>query len=491
MSIRKKLLYSIVVGGGVALLVYGLILINTYLKVHRVTEQSELISNVVSGVFELTVITNDYLLYQSEGAQKQWEMKYTSLNRTLTDIEVSNPDEQAILDEIIQNYNEIQPLFSGLVEIYTGRITSGDEIILPQEIEQRLIGQLSVKSQRIVSNALRLESINNVHVDVAQRGGIFLLIVSSGIIATIALFGGFWVSNRILEGINQLQQGTEIIAAGSLGHRVDITSNDEIGQLASAFNRMATNLETHTTRLEQSNRDLQEFTYIATHDLQEPLRKILAFSDRLMARYGQAFDETGQDYINRMHEATRRLQSLIDDLLVYSRASTQAQPPTPINLTDVAQAVVSDLEGQLQQIGGKVAFEALPVIEADPTQMHQLLRHLIDNSLKFSQDGLPPLIKLRGNLVEQEGTLAKEWCQIIVEDNGIGFEQQFAERIFKPFQRLHRRREYGGSGMGLAICRRIVERHNGRITANSVPGKGATFIVTLPVKQYKEMSIYD
>ena len=491
MSIRKKLLYSIVVGGGVALLVYGLILIRTYQQVHRAIEQSELISNIVSGVFELTVITNDYLLYQSERAQTQWEMKYSSLNQALTNIEVSDSEDQAILHEIRQNYNETQPLFSELVEIYTGEIIGGDHTILSQEIEQRLIGQLSVKSQRMVTNALRLESINNDHVEVAQRGGSILLMVSSGILATVALLGVFWVSNRILEGINQLQLGTETIAAGNLGHRVDITSNDEIGQLASAFNGMANNLENYTTRLEQSNRDLQEFTHIASHDLQEPLRKILAFGDRLMIKYREAFDQTGQDYMRRLHDATRRMQILIDDLLVYSRLSTQIHPPTQINLTDVAQAVVSDLENQLQQTGGDIEYHNLPTIEADSEQMNQLFFHLIENALKFRREGELLVVQLRGSLARQEGSTSSEICQIIVEDNGIGFEQQFSERIFKPFQRLHRRGEYGGSGIGLSICRRIVELHRGSITATSVPGEGATFIIRLPVNQPKETYIHD
>ncbi|MBL7160991.1 MAG: hypothetical protein ISS57_00180 [Anaerolineales bacterium] len=192
-----------------------------------------------------------------------------------------------------------------------------------------------------------------------------------------------------------------------------------------------------------------------------------------------------------MHNATQRLQNLIDDLLVYSRVSTQAQPPTRINMTDIAQAAVADLESQLQQTGGRVEFETLPTIEADPAQIHQLLGHLIINSLKFCQEELPPVVKLRGSLVGQDGILSNEMCQIIVEDNGIGFEQLFSERIFKPFQRLHRRGEYDGSGMGLSICRRIVEHHGGSITATSVPGQGTTLTITLPVRQSKEMSIHE
>ena len=251
----------------------------------------------------------------------------------------------------------------------------------------------------------------------------------------------------------------------------------------STAKRAEIDLQGYAAKLEQSNRDLQEFAYIASHDLQEPLRKVLAFGDRLVNKYGDVLDDTGRDYLKRMRDASQRMQTLINDLLTFSRVSTRAQPFVRVDLSSVAEEVVSDLENQLERTQGKVVCGKLPVIEADLTQMYQLLQNLINNGLKFHQDELPPVIQVSASV--SRGT-----CHLTVKDNGIGFDMQYLDRIFKPFQRLHSRQEYEGSGMGLAICRRIVERHSGTITASSAPEKGATFIITLPIHQSKGENAY-
>lgn len=242
--------------------------------------------------------------------------------------------------------------------------------------------------------------------------------------------------------------------------------------------RAEDNLQVYAAKLEQSNRDLQEFAYIASHDLQEPSRKVLAFSDRLANKYGNVMDETGRDYLKRMRDASQRMQTLINDLLSFSRVSTRTQPFSPVDLNELTKEVISDLEYQIDRTEGEVELGNLPIIEADTTQMHQLLQNLINNALKFHAEGRPPKVQISA---ETSSTA----CQIQVKDNGIGFDEQYLDRIFKPFQRLHSREEYEGSGMGLAICRRIVERHGGELTARSVLGEGSTFIVTLPIHQNK------
>jgi PAS domain S-box-containing protein len=237
-------------------------------------------------------------------------------------------------------------------------------------------------------------------------------------------------------------------------------------------------LQVYAAKLEQSNRDLQEFAYIASHDLQEPSRKVLAFSDRLANKYGSMLDENGRDYLKRMRDASQRMQTLINDLLTFSRVSTRIQPFSPVNLNELVRDVVSDLEYQIDRTQGVVDLGLLPTIDVDSTQMHQLLQNLITNALKFHRDGWPPHVQVTAEATDTT-------CKILVKDNGIGFEEQYLDRIFKPFQRLHSREEYEGSGMGLAICRRIVERHGGDITAQSVLGEGSTFIVSLPIHQNK------
>ncbi|MFQ6099967.1 MAG: GAF domain-containing protein [Anaerolineae bacterium] len=259
-----------------------------------------------------------------------------------------------------------------------------------------------------------------------------------------------------------------------------------------------TELQERAEALARSNAELEQFAYVASHDLQEPLRKVRAFGDRFEAKYADMLDERGRDYLERMQGAASRMQEMINDLLTLSRVTTRAQPFVPVDLRQLADEAVSDLEIRIERSSGRVEIDELPTIEADPIQMRQLLGNLIGNALKFQRKGKSPVVKVYGKLLdgqERHGEPApgsematatdSAKCQIFVQDNGIGFDEKYLERIFQPFQRLHGRSEYEGSGMGLAICRKIAERHGGSITAQSTPGQGATFIVTLPVNQPK------
>lgn len=253
-------------------------------------------------------------------------------------------------------------------------------------------------------------------------------------------------------------------------------------------------LKIFAAKLERSNRELQDFASVASHDLQEPLRKIQAFGDRLKGRCGESFDDTGRDYLERMQNAAGRMQTLINDLLMFSRVTTNARAFTEVDLSEVAREVVCDLETRIEREGAAVEIHELPVIEADALQMRQLLQNLVGNSLKYHRPETPPRIKIYGSLMKWErrsrpraGThQPAPLAQIIVEDNGIGFNEKYLDRIFTVFERLHGRTVYEGTGVGLAVCRRIVERHGGQITARSAPGEGASFIVTLPIKQASE-----
>jgi len=248
-------------------------------------------------------------------------------------------------------------------------------------------------------------------------------------------------------------------------------------------------LERYAAELQRSNAELQDFASIASHDLQEPLRKVLAFGGRLQEHCGPQLDDTGRDFLRRMQNAAARMSNLIEALLQYSRVSTRAQPFQPVDLQQAALEVVADLETSIQEAQAQVSIGVLPRLVADRTQMWQLLQNLLSNAIKFHRPGAAPEVWIDSQAVENDcwaGAPAEPafgsvgWWEIRVRDNGIGFEEKHFERIFRPFQRLHGRSEYAGSGMGLAICRKIVARHGGSITATSQPGQGATFVVTLP-----------
>ena len=240
-------------------------------------------------------------------------------------------------------------------------------------------------------------------------------------------------------------------------------------------------LRIYNEQLKRSNQNLEDFAYIASHDLQEPLRKVKAFSDFIKTKYESVLDEKGLDYISRMQSATGRMQALIDSLLTYSRVATKAQPFALVDLNVTLQGVITDLEMRIRDTGGRVDAGQLPSLEADHVQMQQLFQNLIGNALKFHRKDVPPVVKIYNQPVGAD----EGYCRIVVEDNGIGFEEKYAEKIFAIFQRLHGREEYEGTGVGLAICRKIMDRHYGSIVARSVPGEGTKFIFTLPLKQKK------
>ena len=247
--------------------------------------------------------------------------------------------------------------------------------------------------------------------------------------------------------------------------------------------RAETTLQTYAVQLERSNRELQDFAYIASHDLQEPLRKIQAFGERLEIKFKDVLNEEGQDYLLRMRNSAARMQNLINDLLSYSRVTTRIQPFIKIDLNYVVQEVLLDLAERIDETNGQIEVGNVPEFEADPMQMRLLFQNLISNSLKFHKPDSPPMIKISGKLLEPHENLNDRFVELEVKDNGIGFDEKYLPRIFQPFQRLHNRGEYEGSGIGLAICRKIVEMHGGSITAKSKPGQGAVFLVTLPVIQ--------
>ncbi len=228
--------------------------------------------------------------------------------------------------------------------------------------------------------------------------------------------------------------------------------------------------------LARTNEELAQFASVASHDLQEPLRKIVAFGDRLRSRLAGSLDEQGRDYLDRMQNAARRMGELIESLLELSRATAKGGMFESVDLNTVVSEVLVDLEARIKQTGGRVEVRELPTLIADRLQMRQLLQNLIGNALKFHKQNEAPVVQLSSR-ANKNGA----W-EIHVVDNGIGFEEKYLDRIFRPFQRLHGRDEFEGSGMGLAICHKIVARHSGQIIAHSQFGVGSDFVVTLPAR---------
>lgn len=248
------------------------------------------------------------------------------------------------------------------------------------------------------------------------------------------------------------------------------------------------------TLLESANRELDRFAFMASHDLQEPLRKIRTFSDLLFLKYKSMLDVDAVTYINRIQHAAERMQTLIKDILAFSRISNEKDTFILSDLNLVMKEAITDLEAAIAEKQAQIIAETLPSIDINPGLIRPLFYNLISNALKYSKKEEPPVIRIRSAMATINGNSGKtpngnstdhkgQYCRIFIEDNGIGFDQVYAEQVFDMFRRLHVGKEFEGTGIGLALCKKIVEKHNGYISAQSKPGLGSTFIISLPVKQ--------
>jgi signal transduction histidine kinase len=302
--------------------------------------------------------------------------------------------------------------------------------------------------------------------------------------ATSSLFSSVSGSRKWLPWVIYLA-----LAIVALGFLVVLRRmSDSAAALSTANARLASSnarLESSNALLRQaaelsrSNAELEQFASVASHDLQEPLRKVQTFAAQLTATERDRLSVEGQDFLRRMSDAAGRMRTLIDDLLMFSRVSTQGRPFIAVDLGEIVTQVLVDLELSITDSGARVTVGALPSVEADPVQMRQLLQNLLGNALKFRRDGIVPELRFSAEVADNV-------AELILQDNGIGFDQQYATRIFGAFARLHGAGEYPGTGIGLALCRKIVERHHGTIAAESEVGHGARFTVRLPVEQATE-----
>ncbi|WP_235036922.1 ATP-binding protein [Actinomadura sp. K4S16] len=310
------------------------------------------------------------------------------------------------------------------------------------------------------------------------------------VVAAVLLAAVF--RRTVLTPVSTLTGRVRAVSQGDFGHRLDVPGPAEINELAAIIDAMRARiidewrssedktrlLDEQTEELRRSNAELEQFAYVASHDLQEPLRKVASFCQLIERRYGDQLDERGKQYIEFAVDGAKRMQALINDLLSFSRVGRTARPEDSVDLDDVVRQALDNLSTLREETGAEVDVPELPDVPGDRTQLVQLFQNLVGNAIKFRREGVPPRVAID---VRRAGD---EW-EFGCTDNGIGIEPQYADRIFLIFQRLHAREEYSGTGIGLALCKKIVEYHGGRIwldTDEHGDAPGTTFRWTLPAQ---------
>ncbi len=461
----------------ITVLLAGVGMIITTLHLQNIQSRHETIQKLTLDVFQLKLLTDDFLVQQTKRAYEQWFTTYHKISQNLHHQTIFlESKERYLLNELADLHETLQPIFSHLTEqiesLKENRQNNSQARLTV--IEKRLKGQLFVQSQRMIEISQLLLRNSQTHISTVQRNENVAIMVAILTIAGLVITNSYFMRKNILFPIESLRQGTKWIAEGDLDHRVTVHRQDELGQLATAFNQMIISRQHAEKELKRSNKELDEFAFIASHDLKEPLRAINLQSSILLEDYRNHLDESGKAKLERLRILTEHMTHLIDSLFQYSQMDRK---PLAIEEIDLNHTLNEVLE-QLQNLIGAVEIRiprSLPLIECDPTRVSQVFNKLISNAIKYN-DNVEKCVEIG----YQESPDEPHLPVFYVRDNGIGIHKEHLHDIFRIFKRLHGQDQFGGGiGAGLTFVKKNIERHGGKIWANSTFGRGTTFYFTL------------
>jgi len=430
-------------------------------------------------VLQRAIVRDEYLLYGESRPSAQWLEQSEALARLLEEAAQEQPSEEGrqLVSRMALRVAESRAMFDELVRLRPEAPASPAAQKGVAVLRERLTSDLLMVSYDLSAGAHRLAEGAARREREAYR--LLSLIVVATVVALLAITGAnaAFTSGLLQRRIARLEEGTERIAAGDLAHRIGLSGDDELAELARTFDAMSARLQEGRARLEESNRELEAFSYSVSHDLRAPLRHVVGFVSLLSERARGTLDEKSQHYLEVIASAARKMGILIDDLLLFSRMGRVELARASLDPRPMVEGVVAELAPVAK--GRDVAWQIgpLPEVRADPAMLRQVWANLLGNALKFT--GPRPLARIE---IGAEADAAGE-VRFYVKDNGVGFDMRFADKLFGVFQRLHRSDQFEGTGVGLANVQRIIHRHGGRVWAESALDAGATFWFTLPRKE--------
>ena len=474
-------------GALVSALAIGLMAVILILSIEQ-TEgalaRSNFATAVAEGLAGLRLVAVDYIVNRPERARQQWAQRHESLTRLLSREVVEEADERSIYDEIGQQNATMQEAFSALVELDSHRGGSDQEMALSRDEERRLITQIMSMSQDALINARRLTRLTEQRIAEAQRRTTKLVVLLLTLVGLLITANFVTTLRQTLAPIDRLKQGAEAFARGEFSFRTSLTVNNELGALSQAFDQMAarlaesiTALEHKTALLQETNKELESFSYSVSHDLRSPLRGIDGWGLALVEDYGDQLDATAHEYVDRIRYETQRMGQLIDDLLQLARVTRSEIRHAPVDLSALAQNLGERLKQSHER---QIEFIVQPglTVQGDVRLLEIALTNLLNNACKFTGPRPVAHIEFGSTLAENPATRLREEAYF-VRDNGVGFDMAHAGKLFGAFQRMHGASQFPGTGIGLATVQRIVHRHGGKVWVEARLDQGATFYFTL------------
>jgi len=445
-------------------------------------------AQVVKASFKLRVLMDEYLEHGDKRSMRQWLAYDRRLDKVLADEKAFAHVDRTLVEDVTKTYRSVKSLFPQVVQVGAagqGEYDSQDRKVLKSTLHD----MMSLRLEELVNAAGELDKACQLEMltkqKLAERA-----IMTMAIGMVVILLANFYLIRRsVVLPLRALVKGADAIGAGRFDYVMESTCDDEVGKLARSFNAMIERLKQSYDSLKdeirtrqrtqedlmRSNKDLEQFAYVASHDLQEPLRNVASCMHLFERKYKAKLDAEADQLIRYAVESATRMRTLISDLLAYSRISTRGGAFQPTSGEEVLEQTLTHLRESIEETGAVITHDPLPTVTADYTQMLQVFQNLIANAMKFRSKDLP---HVHVSAARDGG----KWV-FSVRDNGIGIDARHQERIFVIFQRLHGRSQYDGTGMGLAIVKKIVERHGGMIWLESEPGAGATFYFTIPAKE--------
>ncbi len=502
MKLKTKLRLATIFSIGAALVIgFSFFLISQ--EVDKAINRNKIADEIAKGVFDLNTITHEYLLHPEERMKEQWQTRHGSLTSLLKKTEFRGAEARSLQDRIFRDHEGIRALFLQLVSAYERQANNRKEVL--SELRERILGQMLVKLRALVSSSFQLAEMSRVEIEAAQKRANLLL--TAFVTITALVLGGisFLIGRSVVRPVTMLHEGTEIIGAGNLDHKVGTTAKDEIGQLSRAFDRMSAQLKesftglgkeiterkraeeevrrlnaeleqrviARTADLEVANKELEAFAYSTSHDLRAPLRTVDGFARMVIEDYGDKLDDEGRRQLSVIRDGAQKMGRLIDDLLGFSRMGRREMAFADIDMTALARDVAEELRRPEVARVVEVSIASLPPTHGDPAMIRQVWVNLLSNAFKYTRPRAQARIEVGGMTDGTENVYR-------VKDNGVGFNMEYVGKLFGVFQRLHGPEEFEGTGVGLALAQRIVHRHGGRIWAEGRVNEGATFSFALP-----------